>query len=50
MGLGIYYSFDNANSIPETSKLAGAFIAGLVLDILLVDTTVGMYAAHFAKP
>lgn len=50
MGLAIYYSFDNAKFIPATSKLAGAYIAGLVLDILVIDTTIGMYAASFAKP
>lgn len=49
IGLGIYFTFDNARFIPDTSLIAAAFIVGLALDVLLIDTAYGMLTSLFVK-
>jgi hypothetical protein len=48
MGLGIYFSFDNSFYIPETSVIGGAYVVGLVLDTIIIDTTCALVASLFA--
>jgi len=49
VALGVYFSFDNSFYIPDTNLLAAAFIVGLILDVLIIDTICAMVTSLFAK-
>lgn len=48
MGLGIYFSFANSFHIAQTSLIGGAYVVGLVLDTIIIDTTCALVASLFA--
>jgi len=49
IGLSIFFTFDNAKYIPETSYIAASFIVGLILDVIIIDTAIGMICSFFMK-
>jgi len=49
MAIGIYFSFDNASYIPHTKEIAASFVAGLLIDIVVIDTVYAMITSLFGK-
>lgn len=38
IGIGVYFTVDNAGYIPDTSKLATTYIVALALDLIVIDS------------